>query len=373
MKDPRLTKLADILVNFSCKVKPGEKVLISNSNAESAFIREIVAAVYAAGGFPFVELTDREIERSILMNCTEEQMALRAKHDLARMKDMDCYIGFTSLRNQSAWKDIPEERLSIYNRIYYDAVHMKERVPNTRWVVLRYPSAAMAQLAEMSEAAFEDFFFDVCTMDYPAMSKAMDPLVDLMRRTDRVRIVSPGTDLSFSIKGLPPVKCDGGRNIPDGEVYTAPVRDSVNGVISYNTPSLHDGFTFEKIRFEFKNGKIVNATSNDHDRINAVLDTDEGARFVGEFALGVNPYITKAMKETLFDEKISGSFHFTPGNAYSTCDNGNHSAIHWDLVQIQTPEYGGGEIWFDGVLIRKDGLFVLRELEGLNPENLMRK
>lgn len=370
MKDPRLTKLAHMLVDFSCKVKPGERVLVNNVNAETAFVREIVDAIYEAGGLPFVELQDREVERSIVMHCTEEQLALRAQWELARMQEMDCYIGFTSLRNLSAWGDIPEDKISIYNKFLFDTVHIKERVPNTRWVVLRYPSPAMAQCAEMSESAFEDFYFDVCTMNYPAMSRAMDPLVELMARTDRVRIVSPGTDLSFSIKGLPPVKCDGDRNIPDGEVYTAPVRDSVNGVISYNTPSLKDGFVYENIRFEFKNGKIVNASANDTKRINQVLDTDEGSRYVGEFALGVNPFITKAMKETLFDEKISGSFHFTPGNAYSTCDNGNHSAIHWDLVQIQTPEMGGGEIWFDDVLIRKDGLFVLPGLTGLNPQNL---
>jgi aminopeptidase len=372
MKDPRQTRLADLLVNFSCKVRPGERVLIGDNNVEPAFVRELVAAVYRAGGLPFVNLFDKEIERALLLNCTEEQLAVRARHELEQMRDMDCYIGFTSLRNLSAWKDVPQEKVDLYNRVYFSPVHMKQRVPHTRWVVLRHPSAAMAQLADMSEEAFEDFFYDVCTMDYPAMSRAMDPLVALMERTDRVRIVAPGTDLSFSIKGLPAIKCDGGRNIPDGEVYSAPVRDSVNGVIAYNTPSLKDGFVFEGIRFEFKNGKIVNATSNDPARINQVLDTDEGARFVGEFALGVNPYILNPMKETLFDEKIAGSLHFTPGNAYTICNNGNSSAIHWDLVLIQRPEWGGGEIWFDDVLIRKDGIFVLPELAGLNPDALRR-
>jgi aminopeptidase len=225
-------------------------------------------------------------------------------------------------------------------------------------------------MASMSEEAFEDWFFEVCTMDYAKMSKAMDPLVELMARTDRVRLVGPGTDLSFSIKGLPPVKCDGTMNIPDGEVYTAPVRDSVEGVISYNAPAEKDGFTFERIRFEFKGGKIVKAGANDDARVNRILDIDEGARFVGEFAIGVNPFITRAMKETLFDEKIAGSIHFTPGNSYDDCFNGNRSALHWDLVLIQTPEWGGGEIWFDGRLVRKDGLFTVPELAGLNPDRL---
>ncbi len=372
MKDPRQKRLAELLVNFSTKVKSGDKVLISNWNAEVPFVKEIVNAVYAAGGLPFVNLFDRELERTLLLGATEEQMKLRAKHELEQMKDMDCYIGFTSLRNASAWKDVSQDKLDLYQKVLFHTVHSKQRVPHTRWVVLRYPSPAMAQAADKSEEAFEDWFYDVCTLDYPKMSRAMDPLVALMERTDRVRIVSPGTDLSFSIKGLPAIKCDGGRNIPDGEVYTAPVKDSVNGVLSYNTPSLRDGFTFEGVRLEFKDGKIVKATCNDDARINQILDTDSGARYIGEFAIGVNPYILDPMKETLFDEKIAGSFHFTPGNSYPYCDNGNHSAVHWDMVQIQRPEWGGGEIWFDDVLVRKDGLFVVEELLGLNPENLMK-
>ena len=229
----------------------------------------------------------------------------------------------------------------------------------------------MAQNAKMGTDDFEEFYFSVCNLDYSRMSKAMDPLVELINKTDKVRLVGPGeTDITFSIKGLGGVKCDGARNIPDGEVYTAPVRESVNGTIAFNTPSLVNGFLYENVKLVFKNGKIVEAYSNDNDRINKHLDTDEGARYVGEFAIGVNPNITFPMCDTLFDEKIAGSIHFTPGNCYDTADNGNHSAIHWDLVMVQTPEYGGGEIWFDDVLIRKDGLFVLPELAGLNPENL---
>jgi len=244
------------------------------------------------------------------------------------------------------------------------------RVNNTKWVLLRYPNAAMAQLAGMSRAAFEDYYFDVCCLDYAKMSKAMDSLVARLDNTSVVRITGPGTDLEFSIKGIGAVKCDGDRNIPDGEIYTAPVKDSVNGVLSVNTPSEEQGFTYENIRFEFKDGRIVNATANDTKRINELLDTDEGARYIGEFAFGVNPYILKPMKDTLFDEKISGSFHFTPGNAYEEADNGNRSAVHWDLVTIQREDYGGGEIYFDGELIRKDGIFVPEDLLCLNPENL---
>ena len=228
----------------------------------------------------------------------------------------------------------------------------------------------MAQLANTSLEAFEDFYFDVCTLDYSKMDRAMDALATLMERTDKVHIKGPGTDLTFSIKDIPAIKCAGECNIPDGEVYTAPVKDSMNGIISYNTPSEEQGFTYENIVFEIENGKIVKATSNDNDRINHLLDTDEGARYFGEFAIGVNPYILEPMKDTLFDEKICGSFHLTPGASYEDAPNGNKSAVHWDLVMIQRAEYGGGEIYFDDVLIRKDGIFTLPELACLNPENL---
>ena len=370
MIDARLKKLADILVNYSLAVKPGQNVLIQDTGCEVPFARELVRAVHAAGGRAFVTLRDKSLDRALLMDATPEQVELQAELERQRMEKMDCFIGYNAWRNLSSWSDLPGDALDLYNKNIWKKVHIETRLPKTRWVVLRFPTPAMAQMAAMSEEAFEDFFFDVCTMDYARMSTAMDALVDVLARTDRVRIVGPGTDLSFSIKGLPPVKCDGTINIPDGEVYTAPVRDSVNGVISYNTPSEYEGFTYEGIRFEFKDGRIVRATANDDGRVNHVLDTDEGARYVGEFAIGVNPYITRAMKETLFDEKIAGSIHFTPGNAYDQCFNGNRSAIHWDLVLIQTPEFGGGELWFDGKLVRKDGLFVVPELMGLNPDRL---
>jgi aminopeptidase len=202
------------------------------------------------------------------------------------------------------------------------------------------------------------------------MSTAMDALVTRLEKTRDIHIIGKGTDLRFSIGEIPVIKCAGANNIPDGEVFTAPVRDSVNGVISYNCPAVYQGFTYDNIVLRFENGKIVEATANDTEKINQVFDTDEGARYVGEFAIGVNPYILKPMKDTLFDEKIMGSFHFTPGRAYEDAFNGNTSSIHWDLVCIQTSEYGGGEMYFDGELVRKDGRFVVQDLEVLNPENL---
>ncbi|UJF34122.1 aminopeptidase [Paenibacillus hexagrammi] len=371
MLDPRQTKLADVLVNYSVKAKPGENILIEAYGIDAIFVKELVKKVHEAGANPYVNLRDHTVMRQMIMNCTEDQMKQWADMDAYQMKQMQGYIGVRGGANMYEMSSgIPSDRMKLYNSIYYQQVHFDVRIKDTRWVVLRYPTPSMAQLAGMSTEAFEDFYFDVCTMDYGKMSKAMDSLKELMDRTDQVRLVGPGTDLTFSIKGIGAVKCDGELNIPDGEVYSAPVRDSVNGVITFNTPTPHDGFTFENIRFEFENGKIVKATSNDTDRINEILDIDEGARYVGEFAIGVNPYIQHPMKDTLFDEKIDGSFHFTPGNCYDDAYNGNKSSLHWDIVNIQRPDYGGGEIWFDDVLIRKDGVFVLPELEHLNPQHL---
>jgi aminopeptidase len=330
----------------------------------------LIREAYKAGAIPLVSIKDNEVNRVLYMECTEEQLKLMAKYEAARMSDVDAYIGLRSGRNASELADVPADKMELYMKYLWQEVHGKIRVPKTKWVVLRYPSPSMAQLAGMSTESFEDHYFNVCNLDYSKMSKAMDPLVELMNRTDKVRITGKGTDLTFSIKGLNAIKCDGKLNIPDGEVYTAPVKDSVNGVITYNTPSEYNGFTYENVKLTFKDGKVVKAEANDTERINKVFDTDDGARYVGEFAIGVNPYITKAMNDTLFDEKIAGSFHFTPGSSYDDCFNGNKSAIHWDLVCIQTPEYGGGEMYFDDVLVRKDGRFVLAELEALNPENL---
>lgn len=367
--DLRVKQLADVLVNYSCNVQKNEKVLINyEGECCKPLVKQLIKNIYARGGMPYVEMRDSSVTREILLRATEEQMDFLNEYQLMQMKGMDCYIAIRAGSNTSELSDVPSDRLNMYYRKTQPVLDY--RVNETKWVVLRYPNESMAQLAGTSLESFEDFYFEVCTLDYAKMSKAMDSLVELMNRTDRVHIKGPGTDLTFSIKDIPAIKCAGEMNIPDGEVYTAPVRESMNGVISYNTPSEEQGFTYENIRFEIKDGKIIKAAANDNERINQLLDTDEGARYFGEFAIGVNPYILNPMKDTLFDEKIAGSFHLTPGMAYEDAPNGNDSAVHWDLVMIQRPEYGGGEIYFDDVLIRKDGLFTLPELMCLNPENL---
>ncbi|MBU2601160.1 MAG: aminopeptidase [Actinobacteria bacterium] len=366
--DTRVTALARNLLDYSVSLQPGDKLLIEGETGCEELVRGLIAGAYARGAEPFFELSDPTLRRAQLLGATREQLDLEMRWRLARVKEMDARIYILAGDNLFEFADVPAEAMQAYELARKPVLDEGCR---KKWVLLRFPTAAAAQGAGMSTDAFEDFCYRVSALDYSRMDRAMDPLVELMERTDRVEIRGPGTDLSFSIKGIPVVKCAGRVNVPDGEVFTAPVKDSVNGVITYNTLSVYDGVTCEAVSLIFEQGRIVKATGTPQEKIDAIFDTDEGARYVGEFALSVNPYIEKPMLDILYDEKIRGSLHFTPGDAYEDmADNGNRSAVHWDLVLIQTPEWGGGEIWFDGVLVRKDGVFVLSELEGLNPENL---
>ena len=372
MNDPRYTRLADVLTQHSTSLAPGEHLLVETWDIPEDMIIALVESAQRAGAHVHVVANNSRIQRAQMMAIEDTALESMAGIDRHRMKQMDAYIGLRGSENASELSDVPEDRMKARGRLYMKPVHFEERVKNTKWCVLRWPNAGMAQLAQMSTSAFRDFYFNVCTVDYGKMQGAADALSARMNRTDRVRLLGPGeTDLSFSIKDIPSVPCCGSHNIPDGECFTAPVRDSVNGVIQFNTPTLYNGVSFENIKLVFKDGKVTESWSaRNADKLESILDTDEGARYVGEFAIGFNPYVLHPMKDTLFDEKIAGSIHFTPGQAYEEADNGNRSEIHWDNVMIQRPEYGGGEIHFDDEVVRKDGLFVVEDLLPLNPENL---
>lgn len=364
-----MKKLADLLIGYSTKVQPGERVLIDAYEIPPEMIEILVNRVVEAGGLPFVDINVPRVNRTFIMNCTEEQVKILAKHKLEFMKDMQCYIALRGGGNVTEMSDVPDKKMKLYQNSMQQVTDY--RVNFTKWVVLRWPTPSMAQLAGMSTQQFEDYYFDVCTLDYAKMAVAEKVLKDRMEKADIVRIIGPAdTNIEFSTKGIAAIPCEGDKNIPDGEVYTAPVKNSVNGVIHYNAGTICRGKPFDDIRLVFKDGKIVEATGSDTKSLNEILDTDEGSRYVGEFSLGFNPYIQNVMRDILFDEKIDGSIHFTPGQAYEEADNGNRSKIHWDMVMIQRPEYGGGEIWFDDELIRKDGRFVPDYLQCLNPENL---
>ena len=368
MTDPRYLKLADLLVNYSICLKRNDVVLIEAIDIPDEFTVTLMRAVRAVGAVPLVEVRHGRLTREVLLGTNVRHAQLLRDIELYRMKKVQAYIALRGSANASETADVPKTEMQTYSKTLRPVLN--HRINRTRWVVLRWPSPSMAQSANLSTEAFENLYFEVCTLNYPKMAQAMLPLWRRMKKADRVQIKGPGTDLSFSVKGIGAKMCKGDRNIPDGEVFTCPVKQSVNGVIQFNTPTVYTGTRFENVCLEFKDGRIIKATSSETGKLNDILDTDAGARYVGEFSLGVNPRILNPMCDTLFDEKIAGSMHFTPGQAYEECDNRNRSAIHWDMVLIQRPEWGGGEIWFDGELIRKDGLFLPADLKPLNPDRL---
>ena len=370
-KDSRYQKLAKLLCAYSVKLKKGENVLLDMSEVPAEMAEALIEESVRLNANPHVQLGDARVSRKLAMLSSDARLKEAAAIDFARIKKMQAYIGIRGSHNIYETGDIPQKQLAKIGAATRQSVDW--RVNKTKWVVLRWPTSAMAQQAGMSTEAFEDFYFDVCTFDYSRFLPGMKALKNLMESTDKVEIKGRGTDLRFSIKGIPAIPCAGEMNIPDGEVFTAPVKNSVEGVLIYTAPTVYHGTAFDNVRLEFSKGKIVNATANSNsDKLRQILSSDDGASFIGEFAFGVNPMITKPMNDILFDEKIAGSFHFTPGQAYEDADNGNRSKVHWDMVCIQTPEYGGGEIFFDGKLIRKDGLFVVPALKKLNPKELLK-
>lgn len=364
MQDPRIPQLANLLVRYSTALKRGDHVLIDAFDVPPEVPVALIRATREVGAFPHVQIHDTRVTRALHSAAEEARLNVVIKHGLNFMKDMQAYIAIRGSHNINELSDIGTETMRAISR--KNRKVQDYRVGHTRWCVLRWPNPSMAQQAGMSTEAFEEFYFRVCLLDYARMKPAMENLKRRMEACDQVRITGPGTDLSFSIKGIPAVVCGGNYNIPDGEVFTAPVKNSVNGTLQYNAPTVYQGTSFDQVWFRFEKGKIVEAKSNNTAKLQEILDSDPGARFIGEFALGFNREILHPMRDILFDEKIAGSFHFTPGQSYEQAGNGNKSQIHWDLVCIQRPDYGGGNVFFDGDLIRKDGIFLPRDLIALN-------
>ncbi len=371
MHDTRFDKLAKLLVEYSTRLKRNENVLIEAFDVPDEMTIALIRAARKVGAIPFVQIQRAQVNREIALKALDRQLNLAARHELARMKKMDAYIALRGSNNITELSDVPVNKMQLIAKKMRPVTD--QRVKKTKWVVLRWPTPSMAQLASMSTEAFENFYFDVCTLDYRKLQPGMKALKRLMEKTGRVEVKAPGTDLRFSIKGIPAVICGGDRNIPDGEVFTAPVKDSVQGHITFNAPTIYQSVGFDGIRLEFRGGRIVDAKSNQTEKLNKILDSDPGARYIGEFSLAFNPHILEPMRDILFDEKIAGSFHFTPGQAYDEADNGNRSQVHWDMVSIQRPDYGGGEIYFDGKLIRRDGEFLPKQLRSLNRRSFIKR
>lgn len=366
MFDKRLKQLADQLITYSVSLKAGEHVLITSAPAGAPLVKELVRSAYAVGAYPHVQLSDPEISKEIMLGLQPEQAAAMIRYDHGRVEEMDATISVGATLNPYEDAAVPREKREVMRLAGVEQEKIKKKKEISRWSVCIYPTAYYANCAGMSLDDFEDYYFSVCCMDYRRFGEAMEKLRALLEKADQVRIEAPGTELAFSIKGINKRVSAGDRNVPDGEVYTAPVRESINGKVAFNVPSLFQGKRFENISLVFRDGKAVEAHGTPEKALNDILDTDPGARYTGEFAFGVNPRLDVPIGLTLFDEKINGSFHIAMGNGLDVVDNGNRSAIHWDLVSMHTPEMGGGSIYVDGILIRKDGRFVLPELEELN-------
>ena len=363
LKDPRITRLAKTLVNHSVNAQAGDNIVIYASTKAKPLVLAICEELRNVSANPYIEITDEDFTREMYLSQSVKSLDTRVAWLKHKLKDVDGFISIRSLESDYTNADVSDQVLA-----YRKAIQPLQKTRlGKKWVLLNYPTEGGAHKAKMSFKEYFDYMLDVMNVDYEKMGRDFEALKKLMIKTDRVRLVAPGTDLRFSIKDINVVPCYGQNNIPDGEIYTAPVKDSVNGTIAYNTPSPFRGIVFNGVKLTFKDGKIVSCSAdNNQELLEDIFNTDEGARFVGEFAIGVNPKVTIPMTNTLYDEKIAGSIHFTPGMSYDAAPNGNDSAIHWDLVLIQTEAYGGGEIYFDDVLIRKDGIFVIDELKPLN-------
>lgn len=367
MNTQKLNTLAHTIINYSLHLKENSKVLIDFTKEASPLVEELIKEGKKVGAIMSLDMYDSKLACLLADTNTAERIELIKKRKEFEVENYDAFIHINYTYNDYESKNFPKEMRIKLGEATKAARDVK--VNEREWVLLNYPSPIDAYKAKMPTSDFNEFALDVMTVDYQKMSEDIKPLKELMEATDKVRIVAPNTDITFSIKGLPAIPCTGEKNIPDGELYTAPVRDSINGTITYNTPSPYQGSVYHHVSLTFENGKIVKATCDEDDeKLKEIFDTDEGARYVGEFSLGFNPKILYPMGDILYDEKILGSLHFTPGDSYADCDNGNKSSVHWDMVLIQREDFGGGEIYFDDVLIRKDGKFVLDNLKQLNYE-----
>ncbi len=355
-------KLAEKILNFSCELKKGQNVLLQLVGLNGiGLLRALVETAREMETNPFVQIEDSEIQRMLIETGDRKFWENQAETDqLPLMKQMDAFLGIRASLNIYEQAAVSKKANKAYSDAFVTPVHFKERVQNTNWVVLRYPSESFAMNAKMPTQKFNEFYYKACLLDYSNLAEAMKPLEERLRNTGIIQLKGEGTDIEFSVKGQNWIPCYGKRNIPDGELFSSPVIDSVNGHITY-APSVYQGKPFEFVRLEVKEGKVVDFDSSNNDQLQEILDTDEGARRFGEFSFGLNPIIEQPMHDILFDEKIYGSNHLTLGNDYEEAPNGNESSIHWDLVCI------GADVYLDGDKIREGRKFIKDDLKALNP------
>lgn len=376
MKEKDILALARQFMGNAVNVASGDNVWIEYVGDEAKPLAQAcMQEAVNAGGKGFMYNSSGVQIAAILKAAGDSDDALEKegarRYEL--MKTMNGYIRICD-ENDVNLAGIPLDDMRRYQGLVMEKA-TNHRVRYTNWLVVDSPSKAFAKACGMSLKKFEEFYLKVCLVDYNRMTEAGLPLEYYMAQAEHVRLTGEGTDISFIKKDISARLCTGKRNIPDGECFTAPDADSVNGYITYG-PSRYWGKSFPWIRLEVRDGVIVKAESATDEmtvQLNTILDTDEGARRFGEFAIAFNPQIKKPTGNILFDEKIDGSIHLTPGQCYEDiANNGNMSKVHWDMVKIQRPDYGGGDIIMDDRLVRRNGIFMPKDLHGLNPQNLLR-
>lgn len=365
MMDVRLKQLGDNILNYSCQVKSGDKVLIESTKNSGELIKYLIREIYKRGALPFVILKESDIRREIILNGTEEQFKIMAEEQKTLMKEMDVYIEITEYDNCYEMNDVPIEKRRLFQKHFYQPVYRENGI--RRWTTVGFPTKSMAQRFEMSTESFENFYFSVVNANYQELSEKMEVLKSYLEKTDKVHLIGNDLDLSFSIKNMPVYICDGRINIPDGEVFVAPHLYSANGKIKFNVDTLYQGYKFSDLELVFENGKVIEEKSSKNQQVlTKILDTDEGSRFIGEFAIGTNPNITRPVGNIIYDEKMLGSFHIALGHTHPESDNKNRSAIHWDIVYRMEPEHGNAKMYFDDELIVDGGIFIPKKLQLLN-------
>lgn len=366
MADIRIEKLAELLVDYSVAVKPGDKVSIEGDTAAEPLLKAIYARVLKAGGNPFLLIQPDGILELLYRHASDDQLKHVSEISRIIAETYDVRIHVAGETNTKALSSVDPAKMvtrSSARRGLTETILDRSAKGEMRWVTTNFPTAAYAQDAEMGLAEYEDFVYGACLPDlddpvgyWRKFSEKQQRFIEWLKGKKQVKVIAPETELSLNISGRPFINCDGHMNMPDGEIFTGPVENSVNGTVYFSYPSIFDGREVSGVRLLFKDGKVISATAEkNEDFLLHKLDTDEGSRYVGEFAIGTNEGITRFTREILFDEKINGSFHLALGTGYPETGSLNRSAIHWDMVC----DLSQGEIWVDDELLYKAGNFMI--------------
>lgn len=367
MTDPRITKLAHLLVDYCIEVQPGQRIALMGTSTALPLVTETLREILRAGGLPVVIWRDEEFEEIVLKEGNDEQLAFIPDPLRMAYETYDALINIRAASNTRALSNIDPSRQRIQRSArgkLLETMMARTAAGEMNWVTTLFPTNAQAQEADMSLSEFESFVYGACYVDrddpvaeWKKISEMQQKLVDWLEGREKVRVSGPNADLTLSIAGRTFINSDAHKNMPSGEIFTGPVENSVNGWVRFTYPAIFDNREVEGIELRFEDGKVVEASARkNQDFLLNVLDTDEGARYLGEFAIGTNNGIDRFSKSILFDEKIGGTIHMAIGAGYPETGSKNRSLVHWDMICDMRD---GGQIWVDDELFYDSGRFLL--------------